>query len=125
MRIKEVLTIRMNIPSASTSGRVSTRYKMAKFMKATEDDYSFYVKQYQDIMNDCALRGEDGNIKHDGERVALNPSKVDEYVRRMEELDGQEVECPSITFSVDELEPFDLSVDALLALDPIIVQKEE
>lgn len=123
MTLKTILTIRKHLPTDTKAGSIETRYKMAKFLKATADEYEFYVKQYQTIMNECALRKDDGSIETDAERIALDPSKIDEYLARMKELDGTVIEAPGITFTINELAPMELSVEALLALDPIIVDK--
>lgn len=123
MNLHRLLEIRKTIPVSSAIGSIDTRYKMAKFLKSTETDYAFYVEQYQSIMNECACKKEDGTIDSDGQKVAIVPDKIGEFVRRMKELDGTKVDDPTVRFSLSELAPFELSVESLLILDPIIEEK--
>ena len=120
MNLRSLLEIRKAIPTSATIGSIETRYKMAKLLKSTEPDYSFYIEQYQAIMNECALRKEDGSMKGDESKVAIDPTKVDKFIQSMKELDATTVDEPCVKFSMEELSPFELSVEALLALDPII-----
>ena len=121
MTLAELLTIRNSLPKDATEGSMETRYKMAKLIRATAADFDFYVDQYKKILLSCAARGEDGQIISGGDGgISVSKEKAEEFSNRVKELDGTVVKVPDYTFTLVELEPFGLSVEALMSLDPII-----
>lgn len=120
MTLAELLTIRNSLPKNASVGEISTRYKMAKLIRATAGDFDFYVEQYKAILLSCAKHGHDGSVVSGEGGIPVDPAKAEEFATRVKELDATEAACPDIRFTLEELEPFSLSVEVIMALDPII-----
>lgn len=124
MKIAQLIAIRKAMPVDSKAGTIQTKYKIARFMKATEVDEEFYRKEMQAILEKYAVRNEDGTVAStDSGNVPLQQEHINDFVNEAGALEQSEVESvPDIRFSIDELADFELSVSDLLTLDPILTE---
>lgn len=121
MTISELIAIRKCLPTESTKGSIQTKYKIAKFLKATEDDETFFNETMKKIIFECTEKDEDGNVKQaPNGGFFIKPEEVDSFNERVSELNDTEATNVDIRFTIDELSYFELSAKDLIALDNII-----
>ena len=124
IKLKQLIDARGAIPSNSSSGSAKTRYKMAKFLVATQDDFQIYAKQYNDIMLECGEANEDGSFGDQSGFIKIKPDMVKTYQEKKADLAEIEVEAPDINFTETELEEMGLSVNDIVRLFPFIKEEE-
>lgn len=96
-------------------------YKIMKFCKSAAMEEEFYETKRNEIINTYAIKDESGQvIVSDDGMISIMPDKMAEANAAMQELNGIEVEAPSIRFTIDELEGLELSVADMFALDAFI-----
>lgn len=96
-------------------------YKIMKFCKSVAADEEFYNNKRNEIINEYAVRDENGAIvQSDDGVVNIIQDKIPEANAALMELNGVEVEAPNIKFSLSELEELKLSVADMFALDAFI-----
>ena len=96
-------------------------YKIMRFCKSIAADEEFYNNKRNEIINEYAVRDENGAIvQSDDGVVNIIQDKITEANAALMELNGVEVEAPNIKFSLSELEELKLSVADMFALDAFI-----
>lgn len=96
-------------------------YKIMKFCKSVAVEEEFYNTKRSEIIDMYAVKDENGQIAvSDDGMIKIVPDKINEANVAMQELNGIEVEAPSIKFTLDELEGLELSVADMFALDAFI-----
>jgi hypothetical protein len=103
--------------------KVSPRlaYKIMKFCKSAGVEEEFYNTKRNEIIDMYAIKDENGQVVvSDDGMINIVPDKIAEANAAMQELNGLEVEAPSIRFTLDELEGLELSVADMFALDVFI-----
>ena len=98
-------------------------YKIMKMLKASDDDFEFYQKEINNIINDCAEKDPNGEIlrSSNGNPIIQN-GKIEECNKRIKELEEAAVNGCEMNFILEELSPIQFSVDELSALDVYIKQ---
>ena len=123
MTITELMAIRNAIPADSKEGKIQTRYKIAKLLKETEADEIFYRSEFSKIIKEYAMKNEDGSVATDENgNIPLNPETKDEFAQKMKELEETKVKTPTVSFTIDELDVFELSAADLIVLDSVITE---
>lgn len=123
MTITELMAIRNAIPADSKAGKIQTKYKIAKLLKETEADEIFYRSEFSKIIKEYAVKNEDGSISTDENgNIPLNPETKDEFCQKMKELEDTKVKTPTVSFTIDELDVFELSAADLIVLDSVITE---
>lgn len=95
-------------------------YKLMKFMKASDNEDAFYNERMGDIINKYGERNEDGEIKVKDNRVSLKEGCIEKCNQSISELQNTEIDRPNFAFSIEELEPFKLSIAEISSLDEFI-----
>lgn len=95
-------------------------YKFMKFMKASDSEEAFYKEKVKEAIEEFSLKEEDGKNKLVNGKIAIIPSKIDEFNKVINEIDEIDVEAPKIKFSINELEAIVLSVSEIYVLDEFI-----
>ena len=96
-------------------------YKIMRFCKSVAADEEFYNNKRNEIINEYAVRDENGAIvQSDDGVVNIMQDKIPEANAALMELNGVEVEAPNIKFALSELEELKLSVADMFALDAFI-----
>ena len=104
---------------------VNLSYKIMKFMKSAKDDVEFYEKTAKAIIEDNALRDENGNVIHDNNGgIQMNVKAQADIEKQIEELNTKEVEEPTIRFNIKDFRGLRLSVVDLMNLDKILIEEE-
>lgn len=106
---------------------IKLSYKIMKLLVSLEVELEFYKKQIQEILKDCAVIKEDGQLSmsEDGSTIDLKPEKIQEFETRKNELFGMEVEVTDFQFTLEELEHLSLTPKDMYALENFIKEEEE
>lgn len=98
-------------------------YKIMKLCKSAAEDEEFYNNKRNEIINEYAVRDENGQISvSDDGMINIIQDKIPEAERALRELNEIEVDAPNIKFTLDELDELKLSVADMFALDAFIVE---
>ena len=101
---------------------LQTVYKLAKISQKLEQEFNFYQTNFNKILDEFALRNEDGTyqVSEDGTSVKLQPDKVNECGRRVEELQNVTISEPDEYLSINELGDINLTLTQMNKLMPFI-----
>lgn len=101
---------------------LKTAYKFTTLMRAIEAELNFYQSEFTKIVSEYGLKAEDGQFifSEDGQSISIIPGKEAECNERLLELRNLDVEVGDITFTIDELENFNLTISELNCLLPLI-----
>lgn len=98
-------------------------YKIMKLCKSVATDEEFYNNKRSEIINEYAVRDENGQIvMSDDGMISIMQDKIPEAEKALRELNEIEVDAPNIKFTLDELDELKLSVADMFALDAFIVE---
>lgn len=103
---------------------IKLAFKFSKLFSQIEESTNFYREKLQEIIDTYAERDENGDMvpATDGTGVQIQKDKIAECQEQLNELTSLEVEVPDITFTLDELEPFNLSIEQFDVLLPFITE---
>lgn len=122
MLIKRKLIFPMNILFESKSKlhfSIETQYKIIKLKKITQEELNLYNEQI-DSLSEYFELGENGKPIQNEKGIKIKDEYVSECSQKIFELDNSEVQLPDIYFSLDELEPLNLTLEELELLEPFI-----
>ena len=123
MKLGNLIQARKTIAAHSQEAiSVPLAYKLMKFMKASDDEDSFYVGKIREIVASYKDATDVGGATQDEFRIPK--SKVQEFEKAVNELKDSEVEAPSIKFALAELSELKLSVTEMFSLDNFIIEEE-
>ena len=105
---------------------IKTAYKMNKIYQRAAQEQAFVQEQQEKIAEKYAQRDSNGNIvlTDDKTDIMVEPSKMDECKKALRELIEIEVELPDYNFTLDELEPLNLSMNDLQPLMNFICENK-
>lgn len=96
-------------------------YKFAKLLKTISIEAEFYRTQYSLYIEEYGERDENGNLIFTNDKsIKIIPSKLEECKNKFNELNQFEIELPTISFSLEELESLNITMNDILILDPFI-----
>lgn len=96
-------------------------YKFTKFISQIERDYNFYIEETKKIVYKYAEKNEQGEIIFsENGTITLQKEHVSDAEQSLKDLAEIEVETPSITFTLDELESLSITPADLQNLLPFI-----
>lgn len=106
---------------AQTKVSSKLAYKIMKLCKAAIAEEEFYNNKRNEIINEYAVRDEDGKISvSDDGMISIVKDKIQEAEMALKELNEIEVDVPNIKFTLDELDELKLSVADMFVLDAFI-----
>ena len=100
-------------------------YKMMKFVKASENDGTFFNAKFADIVERYAERDENGQVTTNENGIVIAKDRLDDCQKCITELEGVEVNDPGIWFNLNELSELKLSMAELFTLDKFITEEAE
>lgn len=122
MKMYEVLELQ-NLYNAisGTKMPLKTTYKFTRLMRAAEKEIEFYQTKFREIIEEYAVK-ENGELKmsEDGMAVLIIPGKENECNEKVLELRSLEVPMEGITFTIEELEGIDVSIQELNCIMSLI-----
>jgi hypothetical protein len=98
----------------------SLSYKIYKLCKFAEQEEEFYNQKRRELIEEYAVRDENGAIISDNGMINIIPDRIAEAQSAMAELGSIDVEVPNVKFKLDELSEIRLSVADIVALDGFI-----
>lgn len=101
---------------------LKTAYKFTTLMRKAETELKFYQSEFAKIVEECGQKDEAGQyiFTEDGQSITILPGKESECNERLLELRNLDVEVDNISFTIDELENFNLTIAELSCLMPLI-----
>lgn len=122
MKMYEVLELQKLYTSiANIKLPLKTTYKFTRLMRRAEEEISFYQEKFREIVEEYGVK-ENGEYKltPDGQSIVIIAGKEVECNQKVAELRNLEVMIEGITFSIDELEGIDVSIQELSCLMSLI-----
>lgn len=122
MKMYEVLELQSLYNSISnTKMPLKTTYKFTRLMRLAEKEIEFYQTKFREIIEEYGVK-ENGELKlsEDGLSVLLIPGKEEECNQKVIELRSLEVPIEGITFTIEELEGIDVSIQELNCIMSLI-----
>lgn len=100
---------------------LKTTYKFARLMRRAEEEITFYQTKFREIVEEYGVK-ENGEYKltDDGLSVVIISGKEMECNQKLTELRNLDVSIEGITFTIDELEGIDVSIQELSCLMSLI-----
>lgn len=97
-------------------------YKLSVLSKAIAENTEFYREKLQEILHEYGQLDEEGNLKQteDGKGVVLQTGREQECFKKMTELQNVEVELPDITFTIEEFDNVELTLEVFNFITPFI-----
>lgn len=101
---------------------LKTAYKFTTLMRKAETELKFYQSEFAKIVEEYGQKDEAGQyiFSEDGQSITILPGKEAECNERLLELRNLDVEVDNISFTIDELENFNLTIAELNCLMPLI-----
>lgn len=123
MKLYEILAFRSLYEKIKdTSLPIKITYKLTKLFHRVQDELNFYQTEQYKILESIALKDEDGSYVYteDGNGIKIKEGKEKECEEKMNELLNIDVIVDDISFSLDELESLQLSIEDMNCLMPLI-----
>ena len=101
---------------------VKLAYKLNQLFLTIEEKNKFYVQELTKILEECAEKDEEGNfLPADAQgSIKLKEEYVTIAHKEIRELENLEIELPNITFSLDELDCLQLTLEQFYLLNKFI-----
>ena len=101
---------------------IKTAYKLSRLFKVIDSEARFYTEQLNTIIEQYALRDENGDkvTTNEGNSIQIAPDYVELTSQKINELLGLDVELPDLMFSLDELDSLGLTMEEVNAFFPLI-----
>ena len=122
MRMYEILELQnLYVGISNTKLPLKTTYKFTRLMKRAEEALNFYQQKFTEIVEEFGVK-EDGEYKltDDGQSIIIIPGKEAECNERIAELRNLEIEIDNIKFTIEELDPLNVTIAELNRLMSLI-----
>lgn len=123
MKIKQLIEAKrviMPLVQEKLSPRLS--YKLMKFIKEIEVEEDFYNKKLNELVDKYGERDENDKLVYTDDGVKIREDKMSDCNAELQEIGDVDVDAPSITFTLDELDSVKLSVSDMFFLQDFIVE---
>ena len=121
MKLIDVISARNAISNKSKEPlNFNLAYKFAKFIKATDDDEKFYNTNQEKLIQEYAKRTEDGEFDIKDNRYQFDADKAIELNGKLKELANTEVKIDGFSFSKEELEKINFTIEEVIAINELI-----
>ena len=96
---------------------IKTAYKLSRLFKVIDNEARFYTEQLNTIIEQYALRDENGDkvTTNEGNSIQIAPDYVELTSQKINELLSLDVELPDLLFSLDELDSLGLTMEEVNA----------
>ena len=96
---------------------MKTSYKLAQLFKVIQEKFDFYQTQINLIITEYGEKDENGEyVQTENDGIKIKPDKIAECQEKVNELSGLKIEMPNITFTFEELEPLELTLEQFMFL---------
>lgn len=124
-KMEQLLTINTFYQKISTTTLpIKTTYKLMKLYMSISKEIEFYKTEVDKLLQQYAVLDENGKPKlnETGDGFQLKEECLSEAVQKLNELSNLEVELPNITFTIEEFEPINLTMEELNTILPLIAE---
>lgn len=123
MKIKQLIEAkRVIMPLVQEKLSPKLSYKLMKFIKAIEVEEDFYNKKLNELVDKYGERDGENKLVYTDSGVKIQEGKMEACNEELQEIGEVEVDTPTITFSLDELDSVKLSVSDMYFLQDFIVE---
>lgn len=122
MLIKRKFIIPINLlfeAKSKLNFSIETQYKIIKIKKILINEIEIYKEQINSF-NDFFEKDENGNLIQNEKGIKIKDNCIKECQQKIFELDNSEIQLPDLFFSLDELEPLNLTLEELELFEPFI-----
>lgn len=96
---------------------MKTSYKLAQLFKVIQEKFDFYQTQINLIITEYGEKDENGEfVQTENDGIKIKSDKIVECQEKVNELSGLKIEVPNITFTFEELEPLELTLEQFMFL---------
>jgi len=115
LQIQQIYPINDKLP-------FKTAYTFAKLGEVIEQELKFYYTKMNEVISEYSIKDADGKpeLTPDGNSIKIDPNKLEECQKQLEELHNVEVDIGDITFTEEALEALTLTTQQVFALMPLI-----
>lgn len=123
MKIKQLIEAkRVIMPLVQEKLSPKLSYKLMKFIKEIEVEEDFYNKKLNELVDKYGERDENNKLIYTDTGVKIQENKMSDCSTELQEIGDVDVNAPSITFTLDELDSVKLSVADMFFLQDFIVE---
>ena len=126
MKMSEIILLgRIRSKFANKKMPIKTTYKFTRLFKEIEEQIEFFDHTLQDLIEEYGQKDENNKfvLTEDRNGVKIKEDKYDECMNKIDELNNLEINLNYIpSFSIDELENSELSMEELSLLMPFITE---
>lgn len=99
-----------------------TSYHLTLLVQEIEKHINYYQEQFKEIILEYGEKDEDGNLisSKDGQGVRLIEDTMAEAYTKIYELRNLDVVLPDYTFSTDDFNGIELSIEEMVTIMPFI-----
>ena len=121
MKLTEIINAR-NVIMQHTQDKIKAKlaYSFMKFLKATDNDEVFFRQREREIIEKYCLRDENNELINNNGAFSIDPEKMEECSKEVNELNNIDTEDCTITFNINDLETLQLSTEEISSLYPFI-----
>lgn len=103
---------------------IKTAYKLSRLSAAIETEIVFYQTKFREIVAEYCLTDEAGNYipTEDGQGFQLRSGTEEACAQALSELRSLEITLPDITFSIEEFDGMELTVQDMSGILPFITE---
>lgn len=104
---------------------IKTAYKFSKLASKLDAEIKFYQTKMQEILQKYGEKDEEGNFKltENKEGIILKQEDIHKCQEETEELHNLEVEILGISFSLDELEGLDVTIQEMNVIMSLLEER--
>ena len=115
LQIQQIYPINDKLP-------FKTAYTFAKLGEVIEQELKFYYTKMNEVISEYSIKDADGKpeLTPDGNSIKIDPNKLEECQKQLEELHNVEVDIGDITFTEEALEALTLTTQQAFALMSLI-----
>ena len=115
LQIQQIYPINDKLP-------FKTAYTFAKLGEIIEQELKFYYTKMNEVISEYSIKDSDGKpeLTPDGNSIKIDPNKLEECQKQLEELHNVEVDIGDIVFTEEALEALTLTTQQAFALMPLI-----
>lgn len=125
--IEQISARRVLLNHANDKPPIQLGYKMAMFIKASDNDAEFFQEKMNEIVDTYGQKDPNGKLlrSKDTNNIIIQNGKIDECNAKIKELEEMLVEPISIKkFTLEELAPIQFTVEELTVLCCYIEQNQ-
>ena len=99
---------------------VKVSYAIAKNIAKIESELKHYNKEREKILEEYCLKDETGNLKVENGNYSIDPEKIDQWNKDIQDLNNIVIELDINKFNLDLLNGYDMTASEMMCIDFMI-----